>query len=51
MGDAEEVYSGIEKTIGVNYPVLVPNVKGLDSALRVEVKEIAIFASASETFS
>lgn len=48
MGDAEEVYGGITKAPGVSYPCLVPNLKGLESALKVGVKEIAIFAAASE---
>lgn len=51
MGDAEEVYSGIAKAPGINYPVLVPNLRGFESALKVGVKEIAVFAAASETFS
>ena len=51
MGDAEEVFSGIKKEIYVNYPVLVPNLKGLEAALKVGVKEIAVFGAASETFS
>eukprot|EP00003_Mantamonas_plastica_P005435 TRINITY_DN1436_c0_g1_i3.p1 TRINITY_DN1436_c0_g1~~TRINITY_DN1436_c0_g1_i3.p1 ORF type:complete len:296 (-),score=68.52 TRINITY_DN1436_c0_g1_i3:446-1249(-) len=32
-------------------PVLVPNLKGLQAAIEAGVKEIAIFASASESFS
>lgn len=32
-------------------PVLVPNVKGLDIALKYGVKEIAVFISATEGFS
>jgi len=51
MGDHNEVFSTIEKKSGVSYPVLVPNVKGLQSALKVNAKEIAIFGAASETFS
>ena len=35
----------------VRYPVLVPNQQGLEAALAVGAKEIAVFASASETFS
>ena len=35
----------------VNFPVLAPNVKGLESALKVGAKEIAIFGAASESFS
>lgn len=35
----------------VRAPVLVPNVKGLDTALKYHVKEVAVFVSASEGFS
>lgn len=51
MGDANEVFSKIIKFSNVNYPVLVPNVVGLKSALSVGVKEIAVFGAASELFS
>ena len=51
MGDATEVYSQIEKFPNVSYPVLVPNIVGLDAALKVGVKEIAVFGAASEAFS
>lgn len=51
MADHEEVFSQIKKQHHVQYPVLVPNLKGLDSALKVGVKEVAIFVAASETFS
>ncbi len=50
MGDAPEVFKGIEKVTGVNYPVLVPNLKGLEQAIKIGVKEIAVFTAASETF-
>lgn len=30
MGDASEVYSKIDKFPNVSYPVLVPNIIGLD---------------------
>jgi len=33
------------------YPVLVPNLKGLEAALAAGAKEISVFAAASETFS
>lgn len=49
--DANEVYSEIKKAPGVSYPVLTPNMNGLNRALRVGVREIAIFAAVSETFS
>jgi hydroxymethylglutaryl-CoA lyase len=50
MKDNIEVYEGITKYPGVNYPVLVPNAKGMESALRCGVKEIAVFSAASESF-
>jgi hydroxymethylglutaryl-CoA lyase len=50
MADASEVYIGIKKFDGVNYPVLVPNMKGLEQAMKVGVKEIAVFTAASESF-
>ena len=51
MADTAEVFQSINKRNGVSYPVLVPNIKGLESALEVGVKEIAIFGAASESFS
>ena len=36
---------------GVRYPVLVPNEKGLERALACGVREVAVFASASESYS
>ncbi|MCZ6724193.1 MAG: hydroxymethylglutaryl-CoA lyase [Gammaproteobacteria bacterium] len=50
MAASGEVYRGIHKKPGVAYPVLVPNMQGLDAALEAGVEEIAIFAAASETF-
>lgn len=50
LADAAEVFTGIEKRAGVHYPVLVPNEKGMQRAMEVGVKEIAIFTAASESF-
>lgn len=50
MASSAEVYQSIQQKPGVSYPMLVPNLKGLESALAVGVKEIAIFAAASESF-
>jgi len=50
MADTAEVYRDIPKDPGVEYPVLVPNMKGLERAIEVGVKSIAIFTAASETF-
>jgi len=50
MGDSSSVYSGIKKHDNISYTALVPNLKGLEEALKVDVKEIALFTAASETF-
>lgn len=51
LGDAEEVMSKLKRKPEVRYPVLVPNEEGLDRALDAGIEEIAVFASATETFS
>lgn len=50
MAGSAEVYAGITKHAAVHYPMLVPNAKGMEAALAAGVKEIAIFAAASEAF-
>jgi isopropylmalate/homocitrate/citramalate synthase len=50
MADTAEVYGNIPKDPGVEYPVLVPNMKGLERAIEAGVKSIAIFTAASDTF-
>ncbi|MCW8908955.1 MAG: hydroxymethylglutaryl-CoA lyase [Sedimenticola sp.] len=50
MASSAEVFRAIDPKPGVSYPMLVPNRKGLDAALETGVKEIAIFAAASESF-
>ena len=50
MADTAEVYREIPKDPGVEYPVLVPNMKGLERAIDAGVKSIAIFTAASDTF-
>lgn len=51
MADTEAVLRGIERRPSTCYPVLVPNMRGLESAMAARVEEIAFFTSASETFS
>lgn len=51
LADSKEVYAGIHKKAGVTYPVLVPNRYGLENALQVGVKEVAVFTTPSEQFS
>ena len=50
MADSEEVLRRIERREGVRYPVLVPNLQGLERALAAGAREIAVFTAASETF-
>ena len=50
MADTADVYREIPKDPGVEYPVLVPNMKGLERAIEAGVKSIAIFTAASDTF-
>jgi len=53
MGDHREVLNAVCQLShsGVSYPVLVPNLKGLEAALECGAKEVAIFGAASESFS
>ncbi|MCS4504198.1 hydroxymethylglutaryl-CoA lyase [Arhodomonas aquaeolei] len=51
MAASAEVLQGIRRRQGVQYPVLVPNMKGLDAALAAGADEIAVFGAASESFS
>jgi hydroxymethylglutaryl-CoA lyase len=49
LADAEELLAALGPLAG-RHPVLVPTEKGLDRALACGVREIAVFASATETF-
>ena len=49
LRDAEEVMRGIPRVPGVEYTVLVPNVKGCERALSCGVDEINLVMSASDT--
>jgi hydroxymethylglutaryl-CoA lyase len=51
MADSAEVFRRIKQKPDVSYPVLVPNVKGLELALAAGAQEIAVFGAASESFS
>lgn len=50
MADTAAVFAEIPKDPGVEYPVLVPNMKGLERAIEADVRSIAIFTASSETF-
>ncbi|MEH6367445.1 MAG: hydroxymethylglutaryl-CoA lyase [Pseudomonas marincola] len=49
LRDAEEVMRGIQRVPGVEYTVLVPNVRGCERALSCQVDEINLVMSASNT--
>ena len=49
LADAEELVAQLGPLPG-RHPVLVPNERGLERALACGVKEIAVFASATESF-
>ena len=51
MADNAEVMAGITRLKGVAYPVLVPNLKGLEAAIAAGASEVAVFGAASEAFS
>jgi len=51
MADNVEVMAGIARLEGVAYPVLTPNMKGLEAALAAGATEVAVFGAASEAFS
>ncbi len=51
MADSTEVMRGLAPRDGVVYSALTPNLQGFQSAVAAGVEEVAIFASASETFS
>jgi hydroxymethylglutaryl-CoA lyase len=50
LADAEELMPLLDGIDGVRLPVLVPNERGLDRALALGVREIAVFGSATESF-
>ena len=51
MAGSAEVFAGIRQQTGVTYAALAPNLRGFEDALAAQVKEVAVFAAASEAFS
>lgn len=51
MATSSEVFQKINRTQGVSYAALTPNMKGFEAALAAGVDEVAIFGAASESFS
>ena len=50
LGDASAVMAGLKRLPTIEYPVLVPNLKGMERALAAGVRSIAVFTAASESF-
>ncbi|MDX1370486.1 hydroxymethylglutaryl-CoA lyase [Pseudomonas sp.] len=51
MAGSAEVFAQIQQLPGVTYAGLAPNLKGFEAALEAGIKEVAVFAAASESFS
>ncbi len=50
LSDASKVMAGLTRLPTTSYPVLVPNLKGMERALAAGVRAIAVFTAASESF-
>jgi isopropylmalate/homocitrate/citramalate synthase len=50
LSDASEVMANLSRLPTTSYPVLVPNLKGMERALSAGVRSIAVFTAASESF-
>ena len=51
LSDAELLFKQLPTNSACRFPVLVPNLQGYERALACGVKEVAVFAAASEAFS
>nr|WP_298686592.1 hydroxymethylglutaryl-CoA lyase [uncultured Dongia sp.] len=51
MADSAAVLAGLTRDPAKRYPVLVPNLQGLEAAIAAGAHEVAVFAAASESFS
>lgn len=51
LADAEALIDRLDRAHGIRYPVLVPNLRGLRRALDRDIQDVAVFLSATETFS
>ncbi len=50
LSDAEAVCAGLPRDPGVRWIALVPNLRGLERALRADIRALTVFTAASETF-
>lgn len=51
MAGSAEVFAAIAQQPGVTYAALAPNMRGFEAAVAAGVKEVAVFAAATEAFS
>ncbi|KAF7815577.1 Hydroxymethylglutaryl-CoA lyase, mitochondrial [Senna tora] len=51
LADAKDVMQAVRNLEGIRLPVLTPNLKGFEAAIAAGAREVAVFASASESFS
>jgi hydroxymethylglutaryl-CoA lyase len=51
MADHGDILRRLARRDGVDYPVLTPNLQGFEAAVAAGAREVAVFASASESFS
>jgi hydroxymethylglutaryl-CoA lyase len=51
MADGADVMAGIARRTGITYAALTPNLRGYQAARQALADEVAVFASASESFS
>ena len=50
LADAVQLCQQLTAHKNISYSALVPNLKGMESALSVNIKEVAVFTAASESF-
>mgnify|MGYP002631368212 CR=1 FL=1 len=50
LSDAEAVFASLTRIEGVRYSALVPNLHGLERALRCSLDEIAVFTGSTDSF-
>ena len=50
LADADELMAGLARAPGVRYPVLVPNMRGMERAEAAGVDAVAVFTAATDAF-
>lgn len=50
MAGSDELFSKLPSTSDVHFSLLTPNLKGLENAIAVGCREVAVFTAASESF-